>query len=317
MDAVVEASRQTIEQGSKSFAAAARLFEPKTRESAYLLYAWCQYCDDQVDGQILGFDGSSLDQATSRARLETLRAKTRRALAGETSEDPVFEALTRVVDQHRIPDRYPFEHLDGFAMDVDGYDYCTLDDTMRYCYHVAGVVGIMMAYIMGVRDEPTLQRAMDLGIAFQLTNIARDVMDDAQVGRVYLPSDWLDEAGVPGEGILERQNRRAVSEVVRRLLREADRYYDSARTGIAQLPFRSAWAIATAKEVYRDIGRIVLRRGESAWDERATTSLTRKLWLATKGGVETVAASTFRKGRPIQPRSGLWSNLGPFQTTSS
>jgi phytoene synthase len=202
-------------------------------------------------------------------------------------------------------------------MDVEGYDYRALDDTIRYCYHVAGVVGIMMAYIMGVRNEPTLQRAMDLGIAFQLTNIARDVMDDAQLGRRYLPSDWLNRAGVPGEAILERQHRRAVSDVVRRMLREADRYYDSARIGIAQLSLRSAWAVATAKEVYRDIGRTVLKRGEGAWDERATTSVSRKLWLASKGGVEAVAALTLGKGRPTQTRSGLWSDLGPFQTTRS
>jgi phytoene synthase len=175
----------------------------------------------------------------------------------------------------------------------------------------------MMAYIMGVRDDPTLQRAMDLGIAFQLTNIARDVVDDAHIGRVYLPSDWLSEAGVASEAVLERQHRRAVSEVVRRLLREADRYYDSARTGIAQLPFRSAWAIETAKEVYRDIGRVVLRRGEGAWDERASTSPARKLWLAAKGGAEAIAAVTPGKRRQTQPRPELWSKSGPFQTTSS
>ena len=96
-----------------------------------------------------------------------------------------------------MPHRYPLEHLDGFVMDVEGREYHTLTDTVEYCYHVAGVVGVMMAYIMGVRDEPTLDRATDLGLAFQLTNICRDVVEDAEVGRVYLPLDWLTEAGVP------------------------------------------------------------------------------------------------------------------------
>jgi phytoene synthase len=306
MDPLAEACRETIERGSKSFAAAARLFDPRTRESATMLYAWCRYCDDQVDRQILGFEGLSPDTTTSRSRLETIRRETRRALAGEHVDVPAFAALRRVVERNHIPERYPLEHLDGFAMDVEGRAYRSLEDTIRYCYHVAGVVGIMMAYVMGVRDEPTLQRAMDLGIAFQLTNIARDVMDDARLGRVYLPGNWLTQAGVPAEKIQDIPYRPGVFQVVRRILEEAERYYDSASFGIHRLPFRSAWAIATAKEIYRDIGRIVLKRGAGAWDERATTGLSRKLYLVSKGGIEATAAVTFGARSAHQSRSGLW-----------
>jgi phytoene synthase len=206
---------------------------------------------------------------------------------------PAFAALRRVVEQNRIPERYPLEHLDGFAMDVEGRTYRGLDDTIRYCYHVAGVVGIMMAYIMGVRDEPTLQRAMDLRIALQLTNIARDVMDDARLGRVYLSGDWLTQAGLPAGKIQEIHYRPGVFRVVRWILEEAERYYQSASFGIRRLSFRSAWAIATAKEIHRDIGRIVLKRGAGAWDERAATGLAPKLFFVSKGGVEAMAAVTF------------------------
>ena len=307
MDDLAEASRRTIEQGSKSFAAAARLFDPKTRKSAYMLYAWCRYCDDQVDGQVLGLDGSAVNTTTSRARLETLRRETLRALGGEKAKGPAFAALQCVVEQNRIPERYPLEHLDGFAMDVEEREYRSLDDTIRYCYHVAGVVGIMMAYVMGVRDEPTFERAMDLGIAFQLTNIARDVMDDARLGRVYLPGNWLAESGVPPEQIQETRHRPRVFHVVDRMLEEADRYYDSASVGIRRLPFRSAWAIATAKEVYREIGRIILKRGADAWEKRASTSLSRKVFLASKGAVEAMTAVTFGSRSEARSRSGLWS----------
>jgi phytoene synthase len=306
MDPLAEACRETIARGSKSFAAAARLFDPRTRESATLLYAWCRYCDDQVDGQILGFENASPDSTTGRSRLDTIRRETRRALAGEQVEIPAFAALRRVVEHNRIPERYPLEHLDGFAMDVEGRTYRCLDDTIGYCYHVAGVVGIMMAYIMGVRDEPTLRRAMDLGIAFQLTNIARDVMDDARLGRLYLPGDWLAQAGVPAGKVQDIHHRPGVFQVVRRILEEAERYYESASYGIRRLPFRSAWAIATAKEIYRDIGRIVLKRGAGAWDERASTGLARKLCLVWKGGLEAVAAVAFGTRTEHPSRSGLW-----------
>lgn len=303
MEDIVELSRQTIERGSKSFAAAARIFDPDTRASAYLLYAWCRHCDDITDGQDLGWGATRFSETTARTRLDELRDQTRRALTGEQVADPLFIGLQHVVQRHQIPHRYPLEHLDGFAMDVEGRRYPELEDTIRYCYHVAGVVGVMMAYIMGVRQEDALNRATDLGLAFQLTNIARDIMEDAEMGRVYLPTRWLDEAGVPTVDIRSRRHRSAVFSVARRLLDEAERYYESATVGLSSLPFRSAWAVATAKEVYRDIGRIVRSLGAAAWDERASTSTGRKLLLAVRGLGATMAS---RRTPAAISREGLW-----------
>jgi phytoene synthase len=198
------------------------------------------------------------------------------------------------------------EHLDGFVMDVEGREYRTLDDTVEYCYHVAGVVGVMMAYIMGVRDETTLDRATDLGLAFQLTNICRDVIEDVGVGRVYLPLDWLAEAGVTASAIAAPDNRDGVFSVVRRILAEADRYYASAWLGISQLPPRSAWAVAAANAVYRDIGRLILARGPRAWDRRASTSKPRKLALVLGAAPKAWAARHWGKGPGDEPRTGLW-----------
>jgi phytoene synthase len=306
MDAVVEHGQAVIEKGSKSFAAAARLYDPQTRASASMLYAWCRHCDDQADDQQLGFDGSRLSTEEGRARIDRLRAETLRALAGEAVSDPIFAGLQRVVQRHEMPGRYPLEHLDGFVMDVEGREYHSLDDTLEYCYHVAGVVGIMMAYVMGVRDEPTLDRATDLGLAFQLTNICRDVMEDAGVGRVYLPRQWLEEAGVPVEEIQRPEHREGVFEVARRVLAEADRYYASSRLGISQLPMRSAWAVAAANAVYRDIGRLVRRRGPRAWDSRVSTGTARKVALVLVAGLRALLATTFGRGPESEPRTGLW-----------
>ena len=213
-DPVVSESREMIRAGSKSFAGAARLLSRGTRESVYQLYAWCRYCDDCIDLQDLGRGAPTAEISEARGRLERLRRETTRALGGETVSEPVFVALQRVVERHEIPHHHPFELLEGFAMDVDERQYHTLDDLLSYCYHVAGVVGVMMAYVMGAEGKDTLDRAADLGIALQLTNIARDVMDDASAGRVYLPRTWLVEAGVPVEEIEQRRHRRAVPEVV-------------------------------------------------------------------------------------------------------
>jgi len=308
-DPVVEQSREMIRQGSKSFFAAARIFDPPTRASAYMLYAWCRHCDDVVDLQELGHKGEGApepDQAEARRRLDQLYEQTQRALSGDAVEHPAFAALQRVIELHEIPDRYPLHLLKGFRMDVEGRRYLDLEETLSYCYHVAGVVGVMMAYVMGVKDGPTLDRASDLGIGFQLTNISRDVMEDAAAGRVYLPERWLAEAGVPASEIWRQAHRAAVASVVGRLLAEADRYYRSSAGGIARLRPRHAWAIASAKGIYGDIGRVVRQRGEKAWDRRAMVSLPRKLVLLADGGLEALWATAFRRRSEPTPREGLF-----------
>jgi len=305
LDPVVANSKAIIEQGSKSFAAAAKLFDTRTREKAFMLYAWCRYCDDQIDGQELGFGQQSPEPEEQQRILARLIGQTESAMAGEPTDDPVFAAFQRVFQMSGMDRRYPLELLEGFAMDVARREYLTLDDTILYCYHVAGVVGAMMATIMGVKDTPTLNRAIDLGIAFQLTNISRDVMEDAADDRIYLPRAWLVEAGAPTAAAGFHGSETKIFAVVERLLDEADRYYDSAYYGISRLPFRCAWAIAAARKVYGAIGGQVRRQGPDAWRERAgTTSLQKLGMLATSGF--TAAGLSLGGRHQSPPRTGLW-----------
>ncbi len=306
-DRIVEHSHEMIRRGSKSFAAAAWLFDPGTRTRAYMLYAWCRHCDDQIDGQDLGFGSAAVTQAERLARLEALRTSTRDAFLGREVTDPVFIAFQRVARDAAIPQRHAMELLSGFEMDVQGAHYRELPDTLLYCYRVAGVVGVMMAYVMGVRDSAALERAADLGIAFQLTNIARDVQDDAANGRCYLPERWLREAGVPAGACAAPEHRANTAGVVSRLLDEADRYYRSAAHGLQALPFRSAWAVATALGVYREIGEIVRARGAAAWDRRAVVSRPRKAWHGIAGFLKAAKAATLDRRSDGKPREQtLW-----------
>lgn len=282
-EALMDHATRTIEVGSKSFAAAARLFDPATRRSVLMLYAWCRHCDDVVDGQELGFNVGNAAPHDAGAKLAVLEDQTRRAYLGEPMRDPAFAAFQEVALRHRIDPRFALDHLTGFAMDVQETHYETIEDTLRYCYHVAGVVGLMMASIMGAHEPRVLDRACDLGLAFQLTNIARDIVEDARMGRCYLPAQWLREAGIPPHELAEPRHRARLAKVAARLVDYAEPYYDSAGAGIAALPLRPAWAIASARNVYRQIGIEVKRRGEYAWDERAGTSKAAKLWLLAKG----------------------------------
>ena len=310
-DAVLAASKDSIVKGSRSFRSASRLFEPAVREDAWLLYAWCRKCDDEIDGQDHGFGHENLSPEEQRRRLDRLYDLTRRAMTGETMSDPTFAAFQRVAVRHRLPERWPLDLIDGFAMDVQRREYRTIDDVMTYCWHVAGVVGVMMARVMGVTDPQVLRRAQDLGLAFQLTNISRDVIADAQDGRLYLPADWLREAHVdPTAGaVADPANRAAVHAVAKRLLDVAEPYYDSARDGLRGLPFRSSMAIAAARGVYREIGRKVMRRGPKVWDSRVSVGKAMKLWLFGRGALIAVWTQVLDRGKGPPERPNLWTRV--------
>ncbi len=310
-DAVLAASKASITKGSKSFRSASRLFDPAVREDAWLLYAWCRACDDEIDGQDHGFGHEELSVDEQKRRLARLYDMTRRAMTGEPMPDPTFAAFQRVAVRHRLPERWALDMIDGFAMDVEHRDYRTLDDVMAYCWHVAGVVGVMMARVMGVTDPEVLRRAQDLGLAFQLTNISRDVIEDAEGGRVYLPADWLIEVGLEptADAVADPANRPAVHDVTQRLLAVAEPYYDSARDGLRGLPFRSSMAIAAARGVYREIGRKVVRRGPDVWKSRVSVGRTMKLWLFGRGALIAIWTQALDRQKPPPARPALWSRV--------
>ena len=182
---VAEAGRR-ISRGSRSFALASRILPRAMREDAILLYAWCRHCDDVVDGQDSGGESVAVAVAEVERRLHAIEAETAAALQSDAPVSLPFQSLRLVARRHDFPDAWPTDLLRGFAQDVAGARFTTFDDLLCYCYRVAGVVGVMMARIMGVRDPAVLDRACDLGLAFQLTNIARDVSEDARAGRIYL-----------------------------------------------------------------------------------------------------------------------------------
>jgi phytoene synthase len=308
-DHVLAFSRNSIELGSSSFAAAARVFHPRIREDAYFLYAWCRHCDDEIDGQVRGHGAVGLDPALAAVKLAELEDKTRRAMAGEAMTDPAFVAFQRVAMRHQIAERYPLDLLQGFRMDVEGHRYRTLEDTLLYGYHVAGVVGVMMAKVMGAQGIETLRRAADLGLALQLTNIARDVIEDARGGRVYLPSEWLGDLADDPAAVADPANRAIVFDATSRLLAAAEPYYASARWGLKALGFRSAWAIAAARGVYRQIGFKVIAAGAPGMDQRARTGTLDKLAKVTGAAFIAARAATIDSWGAEPARPALWTPI--------
>ncbi len=293
--------RDIITKGSKSFSLAAKLFDPQIRDAAVFLYGWCRYCDDQVDDASKAGDRDELE-----ARLTALKEKTISAFSFEPQQEPVFIALQYIVHRYGIPSHYALELIEGMAMDVRGKRYQTLKEFTLYCYRVAGTVGLMMSHVMGLRDECALKHAADLGIAMQLTNIARDITEDAAVGRIYLPLTWLDEAKINHDQISALENRDKLAMLTLRLLNEADRYYRSGDAGLWHLSFRSACAVSAARHVYSEIGSLLVKRGARAWDQRTYVTGARKIWVVLRGVLHLIRSLPARLFQPWSP--------GPLRT---
>jgi len=275
---LVEEARRSIARGSKSFAAASRLFDKETRERAWLLYAWCRRCDDIADeqdhGGTMGRGGSD-----PHDRIKGIRVLTARALEGQPTAEPSFDAFGQVAQEAGLTAELADDVIEGFALDADGWRPRSELDMMRYCYHVAGAVGVMMARVMGVPadDEETLDRACDLGLAFQLNNIARDISEDDAAGRCYLPVEWLVEADIPPGQHMKPAFRAQLVAMVSRMLDLAETHEAAARVGAAQLRFRQRWAVLAAANIYGAIGRKVRARGEHAWDHRVRVGVIAKI----------------------------------------
>ncbi len=268
-----QACRELLRHGSRSFYAASMLLPQPYRDAAVALYAFCRLADDAIDLS-----------DTPRLALSELRARLDGIYSGAPADVAADRMMVQVVRQFGMPRPLLDALLEGFAWDCDARRYPDITSVRAYGARVAGNVGVMMALLMGQRDESVLARAADLGVAMQLTNIARDVAEDAGNGRLYLPLDWLQEAGIDPERWLQAPcSSAALSGVVRRLLEEADRLYARAEAGIARLPAGCQPCVMTARLLYGEIGEQVKRQQCDPMRGRAVVSPARK--CRTMGGL--------------------------------
>jgi 15-cis-phytoene synthase len=283
-----------IRQRSRSFYLASRLLPRDVRSAAIATYAFCRGADDDVDAP------SSPEVA--RARHRATRARLARLYAGEPMDGPVGRAFAWVVRRADIPRAEPEALLDGMAQDLDEVRIADEEELLVYCYRAAGVVGRMMSRIMGRSDTEALRRAVDLGIAMQLTNVARDVGEDARQGRVYLPASWLVASGGSPAELLAAPDRPAPAALAatRRVLATAERYYGSGIGGIRLLPRACRPAILTAALLYREIGQVVHAHGGDGVTARASVGSARKLALALTAAARCAIDPSLR-GRPATP----------------
>lgn len=283
------ACREALRGGSRSFFLASLVLPAAYRTPASALYAFCRSADDAID--------RAADPAAS---MIVLRERLDAIYAGRPGDDPADRAFAALVARGGLARALPEALLEGFAWDVERRRYVDFEALCDYGARVAGTVGVMMAAIMGIRDPAAFARAAELGLAMQLTNIARDVGEDAAMGRLYLPLDWMRDAGLDPDGFLARPVADArLASVVRRLLTQADAIYARGRSGIAALPAGCRPAIAAAASLYSEIGREVARREYDSVASRAVVSPARKAGALLRAATEG-AADEFRQAPPMQ-----------------
>jgi len=290
----LEACHAMLAGGSKSFRAASMLLPRRVAEPAAALYAFCRVADDEID------EGEGGPEPLRRLlrRLDDI-------YAGRPQNFVADRAFAHVVQRHAIPRALPAALLEGFAWDEEGRRYEDLAALEAYAARVAATVGAMMTLLMGVRTPTAIARACDLGVAMQLTNIARDVGADARMGRVYLPLAWLREEGIDASAFLaDPRFTPALGRVVARLLRTADDHYARAEGGIPLLPRDCRAGIGAAHRVYAEIGRAVERQGLDSVSTRAVVGGRRKAWLMVRS-LSTLALRPERHPAPSLPATAF------------
>jgi len=282
------ACRALLRGGSRTFFAASFLLPRRVREPASALYAFCRLADDAVD------------LAAGTPAIGALRERLARIYEGRPSPIAADRAFADVVAAFDIPRALPEALLEGFEWDVAGRRYETLGGLNDYAARVAGTVGAMMALVMGARSPDQVARACDLGVAMQLSNIARDVGEDARAGRLYLPLAWLHEAGIDPDAWLGRPVFTGpLGGVVQRLLREAERLYERAGAGVAALPLDCRPGINAARTLYAEIGREVERHGFDSVARRAVVPGARKARLLARALAASIGAPRRASAPPL------------------
>jgi phytoene synthase len=281
------ACRVLMRGGSRSFFAAGLLLPRRIYEPATALYAFCRLADDAID-----------DAPAKQAALAQLRNRLDLAYAGAPLGIPADRAFAAVVGRHAMPRALPEALLEGFAWDSENRRYEDLPALQDYAARVAGSVGAMMAVLMGVRTPSALARACDLGIAMQLTNIARDIGEDARAGRLYLPLAWLHAENIDPEAFLANPVfSPAIGRVTKRLVDAADFLYARAIPGIDHLPASCRPGIRAAGLIYADIGNTLAASGYDSISARAYVRTRRKAALLARS-LAAILPSADTRGAP-------------------
>jgi phytoene synthase len=277
LDALYRQAARATAAGTKSFYFASRFFPPPLARSAHAVYWFCRYTDDLVD--------ECPTQEAGRRNLESWSAQLEASLAGAEPSHPVLRVFLDTVNRHSIPHEYPRDLIEGMRMDAANTRYPDFASLRLFCYRVASVVGLMMSHVIGfpaAQRDLVLARAASLGIAMQLTNILRDIGEDLNRGRIYLPSEDLARFGYTEADLGARTRNHAFRELMRFEAARARAFYNEANPGIALLAPQGRFAVRIASDVYREILHRIEVSDYDVFARRARVPAAHKYWITAR-----------------------------------
>ena len=291
--AAFEYARKITAHYSKSFYFSAQMLPGEKRWATFALYGFCRHCDNLID--------------TPRQRTETEILREIQRLTEELqvayntgeSQDPIIRAFILVAKAYDIPIAYPLDLLNGVVMDVQQVRYKTFDELSLFCYRVAAVVGLMMTHVLGYKDDRAFGYAKQLGIAMQLTNILRDIKEDKEMGRLYIPESDLGAFGVTAQDIFDEKMTPQLRALMKFQVERANQYYAEAVPGISLLKTESQYAIYSAARIYRGILRKIEDRDYNPFLSRVFVSSTQKVGILLHEQIRTKFLSAQEKLFPV------------------
>ena len=263
--------KQVARSRARNFYYSFLLLPEQKRLAMCAVYAFMRECDDRSDGP-----------GASPEKVEQWRTDLDSALAGEAPGHPVWPAFVDTAQRYGIPAQYFHEMIDGVASDFESRAIVTFDDLYRYCYRVASVVGLTIIHIFGFENPHALELAEKCGIAFQLTNILRDVREDAAAGRVYLPADDLRRFGVTSAQFDQPLLTPGLRSLLEFELRRAREYYDASKPLIAMVEKDSRSALWALIEIYRRLLERIEAQGYPVLERRVRVPAIEKVWIVLR-----------------------------------
>lgn len=291
--AAFEYARKITAHYSKSFYFSAQMLPSEKRWATFALYGFCRHCDNLID---------TPRQRTATEILREIQHLTEELhIAYNTgeSQDPILRPFILVAKTYNIPIAYPLDLLNGVAMDVQQARYQTFEELSLFCYRVAAVVGLMMTSVLGYKDERAFDYAKQLGIAMQLTNILRDVKEDKERGRLYIPQTDLVQFSVTEQDIFSEKMTPQLRALMKFQIERADQYYTESMPGIALLKTETQYAIYSAAKIYRGILRKIEERDYNPFLSRVFVPSTQKIKILLHEGLRTKILSAQEKLFPV------------------
>ena len=258
---------------SKSFYFSARFLPKEKRWATYALYGFCRFADNLIDHP------RNRPKQQLISEVACFRRELRLAYRWGESEHPILKPFILVAKKYNIPIDYPLDLLSGVQMDIETIRYETFDDLYVFCYRVASVVGLMMTHIIGYKDDNAFEYAEKLGIAMQLTNILRDVKEDKDMGRIYLPVKEMDQFGLTDDDVFKENFNEQFHQLMKFQVDRADNYYKEAVKGIPMLTTASQFSIYSASRIYQGILRKIEQRDYNPFQERVYVPLSKKFQI--------------------------------------